>query len=142
MLVVAASASPLQVRDGFAQQVPNSSGSEPAKLKAPPGACDCHHHIYDAVRFPPVTPGGRLIPDARLEEFRLLQRRIGTTRNVVVTPSAYVTDNRVTIDAIAKLGANARGVAVVHPSISDAELKTLADGGIRAPRVQPYPTAS
>jgi predicted TIM-barrel fold metal-dependent hydrolase len=134
MLALAASASPLYVRNSFAQQVPNSSGAEPATLKAPPGACDCHHHIYDAVRFPPATPGGRLIPDARLEEFRLLQRRIGTTRNIVVTPSAYVTDNRVTLDAIAKFGSNARGVAVIHPSISDAELKELASGGIRGIR--------
>jgi len=134
MLAVAASASPLYVRDGVAQQVPNSSGTEPARLKAPPGACDCHHHIYDAVRFPPATPGGRIIPDARLEEFRLLQRRIGTTRNIVVTPSAYMTDNRVTLDAIATLGANARGVAVVRPNISDVELTALADGGIRGIR--------
>src|SRR5262249_9928348 len=58
---------------GEAQRVANSSGSAPAKLKAPRGACDCHHHIYDAVRFPPVQPGGDIIPDARVEEFRLLQ---------------------------------------------------------------------
>ena len=116
------------------QQVPNSSGSAPAKLKAPAGACDCHHHIYDAVRFPPVQPGGTMIPNARVEEFRLLQRRIGTTRNIVVTPLAYVTDNRVTLDAIGRLGRNARGVAVIRPDISDAELKMLADGGIRGIR--------
>ena len=114
---------------GQAQQVPNSSGSEPAKLKAPAGACDCHHHIYDAVRFPPVQPGGDIIPNARVEEFRLLQKRIGTTRDVVVTPRAYITDNRVTFDAIARLGGNARGVAVVHPTVTDAELKMLASGG-------------
>ena len=134
ILALAASTSRLSVRDSFAQQVPNSSGTEPARLKAPPGACDCHHHIYDALRFPAPATGGRLIPDARLEEFRLLQRRLGTTRNIVVTPSAYVTDNRVTLDAIAKLGANARGVAVIHPDITDAGLKVLADGGIRGIR--------
>ena len=134
MLALAASTSRMSVRDSFAQQVPNSSGTEPARLKAPPGACDCHHHIYDALRFPAPATGGRLIPDARLEEFRLLQRRLGTTRNIVVTPSAYVTDNRVTLDAIAKLGANARGVAVIHPDITDAGLKVLADGGIRGIR--------
>jgi D-galactarolactone isomerase len=117
-----------------AQQVPNSSGTEPAKLKAPAGACDCHHHIYDAVRFPPVQPGGTIIPDARVEEYRMLQRRIGTSRNVVVTPLAYVTDNRVTLDAIARLGPNARGVAVIRPTVTDAELKMLADGGIRGIR--------
>jgi len=117
-----------------AQQVPNSSGTEPAKLKAPAGACDCHHHIYDAARFLPTQPGGEIIPSARVEEFRMLRARIGTSRDVVVTPRAYVTDNRVTLDAIAQLGANARGVAVIRPTVTDAELKTLADGGIRGIR--------
>jgi predicted TIM-barrel fold metal-dependent hydrolase len=116
-----------------AQQVPNSSGSERPKLKAPAGACDCHHHIYDAVRFPAPQPAG-LVADARVEEFRMLQKRIGTSRNVVVTPRPYVTDNRVTLDAIAKLGGNARGVAVIRPTVTDAELKMLADGGIRGIR--------
>jgi predicted TIM-barrel fold metal-dependent hydrolase len=112
--------------------VPNSSGTEAAKLKAPAHACDCHHHIYDAARFPPAQPGAE--PNARVAEYRLLQRRIGTTRNVVVTPRPYVTDNRVTLDAIAQLGDNARGVAVIHPTITDAELETLARGGIRGIR--------
>jgi D-galactarolactone isomerase len=129
-----ATASGLSVRPSRAEQVPNSSGTEPAKLKAPAGACDCHHHIYDAVRFPPPQPGARILQNARVEEYRLLQRRIGTSRNVVVTPAAYVVDNRVTLDAIAQLGPNARGVAVIHPTITDAELKILADGGIRGIR--------
>jgi len=131
---IVSAASGLSVSIGRAQQVPNSTGSEPAKLKAPAGACDCHHHIYDAVRFPPIQPGGDIIPNARVEEFRMLQKRIGATRNVVVTPRAYVTDNRVTLDAIARLGGNARGVAVIHPSITDAELKMLDRGGIRGIR--------
>jgi len=134
IMAIGASGSAISVGVGQAQQVPNSSGSEPAKLKAPAGACDCHHHIYDAVRFPPVQPGGTIIPDARLEEYRMLQRRIGTSRNVVVTPLAYVTDNRVTLDAIARLRPNARGVAVLRPTVTDAELKMLADGGIRGIR--------
>jgi D-galactarolactone isomerase len=129
-----ASAGAFFARFGESQQVPNSSGSEPSKLKAPAGACDCHHHIYDAKRFPPVEPGGTIIPEARVEEFRLLQKRIGTTRNIVVTPLAYGIDNRVTLDAIARLGPNARGVAVIRPTIKDAELKILADGGIRGIR--------
>lgn len=111
--------------------VPNSSGSELPKLKAPPLACDCHHHIYDTARFPAVQ---RPEPHATVAEYRLLQRRIGTTRDVVVTPSAYGTDNRVTLDAISQFGANARGVAVIHPTITEAELKTLDRGGIRGIR--------
>jgi len=40
----------------------------------------------------------------------------------------------VTLDAIARLGANARGVAVIHPTVTDEDLKILADGGIRGIR--------
>ncbi len=115
------------------QRVPWSSGSEPPKLKAPPNACDCHMHIYDS-RFP-VAPNAKLRPaDATADDYRLFQKRIGTTRNVVVTPSTYGTDNSCTLDAIAKLGASARGVVVVDTSVSDAELKRLNELGIRGIR--------
>ena len=113
--------------------VPNSTGSEAPKLKAPANACDCHMHIYDAERFPPPRPESRLQANAAVPQYRLLQQRNRTSRTVIVTPAVYVTDNRVTLDAIAQLG-NARGVAVIHPDITDAALKTLADGGIRGIR--------
>jgi len=111
-------------------QVPNPSGSAAPKLALPADACDCHMHIYDGSRFPPSRPGARMQPGATVADYRLLQRRIGSSRTVVVTPAAYHTDNAVTLDAIAQLGPQARGVAVVHPSVTDAELKRMADGGI------------
>jgi predicted TIM-barrel fold metal-dependent hydrolase len=111
--------------------VPNSAGVEPPKMKAPALACDCHHHIYDTARFPPLQ---KAVADARVAEYRLFQRRIGTARNVVVTPSAYGTDNRVTVDAITQFGRNTRGIAVVHPTVTDVELKTLYASGIRGIR--------
>jgi predicted TIM-barrel fold metal-dependent hydrolase len=119
------------------QVVPNSSGTEAPKLKAPANAADCHMHIYDGDRFPPARPGpqSRMQSNASVTEYRLLQKRNGTTRTVIVTPAAYVTDNRVTLDGIQQLGAaNTRGVAVLHPTVTDAELKTLADGGIKGIR--------
>ena len=72
--------------------------------------------------------------DATVDDSRLLQKRIGTTRNVVVTPSTYGTDNACTLDAMAKLGATARGVAVVDTSVTHAELKRLNDLGVRGIR--------
>ncbi|HEX2217005.1 MAG TPA: amidohydrolase family protein [Xanthobacteraceae bacterium] len=117
-----------------AHAVPNSAGTSPPKFKAPANACDCHMHIYDGERFPPARPASRQQTQARVPEYRLLQARLGTTRNVVVTPAASVTDNRITLDAIAQLGAGARGVAVVHPEVSDGELSALAEGGIRGIR--------
>ncbi|MSO83515.1 MAG: 2-pyrone-4,6-dicarboxylate hydrolase [Acidobacteria bacterium] len=124
-----------QSEAGRAQRVvPNSAGTDAPRLKAPANACDCHHHIYD-VRFPqPRDATTRLQASSRVEDYQRLQGRIGTTRDVVVTPSAYLTDNRVTLDAIAKLGPNARGVAVIGAGITAAELKRLDDGGIRGIR--------
>src|SRR5262249_1590741 len=89
--VISAATSGISVRSSEAQQVPYSSGSEAPKLEAPVKSCDCHMHIYDS-RFP-VAPNATLRPpDALVADYRLLQKRIGTTRNVVVTPSTYGTD--------------------------------------------------
>ncbi len=113
------------------QTAPRPSGTEPPGLKAPAHAADCHIHIYDA-RFQSSSP---LLPNSTVRDYRLLQKRLGVTRVVIVTPRNYGTDNNVTLDAIKQLGiANARGVAVIRPTVTDAELKNLNDGGIRGIR--------
>ena len=113
--------------------VPWSSGTAPPRLKAPANACDCHMHVY-STRFPAAPNAKLLPPDASVDAHRLLQKRLGTTRTIVVNPSTYGTDNSCTLDAIAKLGASARGVAVVDTSVTDAELKRLDDLGVRGIR--------
>jgi D-galactarolactone isomerase len=120
-----------------AQLVPNSVGTAPPKLKAPANACDCHHHIYDPARFPmPPNPNPRRpVPsNGATPDYRLLQKRIGTTLSVVVQPRHYAIDNAVTLDALAQFGGNARGIAVVHPTVTDAELKRFNDAGVRGIR--------
>ena len=124
------------------QPVPNSAGTQRPKLAAPAGAADCHMHIYDAAHFPPSRPGARMQSNASVSEYRLLQQRNGTSRVVIVTPAVYETDNRVTLDAIAQIGADARGVAVVHPTVTDAELKVLAAGGIGGIRFTQFDPAT
>ena len=132
-MALAAAAGAVRSEQAFAQQVPWSSGTESPKLKAPANACDCHMHIYDAKY--PTDPKATLKPaDALVADYKLLQKRIGTSRNVVVTPSTYGTDNRVTLDAIAQIGPTARGVAVVDTTVTDTELKRLNDLGIRGIR--------
>jgi predicted TIM-barrel fold metal-dependent hydrolase len=114
--------------------VSNSTGTESPKLKAPANAADCHMHIYNPARFP-LAPSPRVAPtNAAVDQYRLLQKRIGTTRVVIVTPRNYATRNEATVDAIVQLGPNARGVAVLHPDVTDAELKRLNAAGIRGTR--------
>jgi len=121
------------VRTSQAETVPYSAGTEPPKTKAPPNACDCHMHIYDA-RFPIAPTATLKPPDALPSDYQLLQKRIGTTRNVIVTPSTYGTDNSATLDGMAKLAPNVRGVAVVDSGVTDAELKRLHGLGVRGTR--------
>ena len=116
------------------KEVPNSSGTDVPKAHVPMNACDCHIHIYDE-RFPPAHLNAPLHAHATVEHYRLLQQRIGTTRTVIVTPGPYRTDNRVTLDAIARLGPDqSRGIAVIHPDVTDTELQKMAMGGIRGIR--------
>jgi predicted TIM-barrel fold metal-dependent hydrolase len=57
-------------------------------------------------------------------------------RVVIVTPSVYGTDNRATLDGIRQLGAKrARGVAVIGPETTRAEIDAMARAGIRGVRV-------
>jgi D-galactarolactone isomerase len=114
---------------------PFSAGSGRADFRVPGQATDCHMHIYDPVRFPYPLPTATPPPRATVDDYRLLQRRTGTKRTVVVTPSNYSTDNRCTLDAISQLGLrNARGVAVIDNNFSDAQLRELDQAGIRGIR--------
>jgi predicted TIM-barrel fold metal-dependent hydrolase len=114
--------------------VPNSSGTTLARYTAPPGSCDSHLHIYDP-RFEMAWPKLRAVTDASVVEYRLLQKRIRTERAIVVQPAAYGTDNSVTLDAVSQLGMqNARGIAVVHPTVTDTQLVAMQKGGIRGLR--------
>ena len=122
------------LRAPAAQAVKWSSGTEPPRLKAPANAVDCHHHIYDT-RYP-VDPTSTLRPgEATVADYRAFQRRIGTSRNVVVQPSTYGIDNRCTLDATAALGATARAVVVVNDSVSGAELERMHGLGARGIRI-------
>src|SRR5476651_1365970 len=114
--------------------VPNSSGTSIPRYKAPADACDSHVHIYDP-RFKMKWPNLRAVTDASITQYRLLQKRLGTARVVIVQPAAYGTDNAVTVDAVAQMGMdNARGIAVVHPTVTGTELVAMDKAGIRGLR--------
>ncbi len=133
LAMMGASAAGAAISSAQAQQVPWSTGTAPAKTKAPPNATDCHHHIYSS-RFR-VDPNSTLRPgDASVADYRLLQKRIGTSRNVIVQPSTYGVFNDGLIEALSECGPTARGVAVVNASVTDDELKRLDAARVRGVR--------
>src|ERR1700749_5020340 len=110
-------------RSTAAQQV-KWSGTEAPKLKAPANACDCHHHIYGSQYK--VDPRSTLRPgDATVDDYRALQKRIGTSRNVIVQPSTYGTENAPTLEPLVAFGPTARAVVVVDTTVTHAELKRM-----------------
>lgn len=111
-------------------QVPYCAGRQFPTLPVPANACDCHHHIYEPVRFPYVPEDVRNQPPAGVDAYRLLQKRLGTTRNVIVQPSAYGFDNSCTLDALKEMGESARGIVVINESITDNELEAMHALGV------------
>lgn len=118
--------------------IPNTTGTQRPALNMPAHACDSHLHIYDS-RFPTVVDAAHALEKATVNEYRQLQKRLGTTRAIIVTPRSYGVDNRVTVDAIAQLGIkNARGVAVLRTDATDAQIHELDQAGVRGIRFSLY----
>lgn len=115
-------------------QVPYCTGRSVPQIAMPQNACDCAHHIFDPVRFPYKPDDVRNQPPAGVDVYRLLQKKLGLTRSVVVQASAYGTDNSCLVDALKQLGRNSRGVAVVPYDVSDNELAALHAAGVRGLR--------
>src|SRR5246500_4434090 len=105
------------------------------KFKLPRLACDAHCHIFGpGSKYPyavdrPYTP-----PDAGLEDFRTLHKKLGVGRAVIVNASVHGTDNRVALDAIAVSGGAYRAVANIDDTIGERGLRELHDGGFRGCR--------
>lgn len=108
---------------------PFSAGSDRPAFAVPQGACDCHMHLFDN-GLPYAGPGVLTHPDATTQDYRALQRRLGLSRNVVVQPSSYGLDHRVLVAGLKALGGSARGVAVIDPTTTSAQLRELEGAGV------------
>jgi len=100
----------------------------------PPGACDCHAHIF--------VPGAKLLAKTHfvphpcpLEDYVRMLRRLGCERGVLVQPSVYGTDNSAMVQALRSGTFDLRAVAVVTADVTDRELEDLHAAGFRGIRV-------
>ena len=112
-----------------------SQDQEPPARRLPPGATDCHCHVFGPAALYPWGPDRHFTPpEFTRERLFAVHRANDIDRAVIVQTAAHGTDNRVSLDAIAEAGPNYRGTALVEPTITDAELQALHAGGMRAVR--------
>lgn len=104
--------------------------------------CDSHIHVVgDPAISPQVADRTYTAGEASLDSLLSVANPQDVTRFVIVQPSFYGTDNTVTLEAVAALGGNGRGVAVIDPAtITAAELSALEAGGIAGLRINLYST--
>lgn len=101
----------------------------------PDGAIDSHNHIVRPLTgYPMVADRTYTPPEASIEQLRALRTQLGVARNVIVQPSFYGFDNSCLVDALAVLGASARGIAVVPVDVTDTELRRLDSHGVTGVR--------
>lgn len=123
-----------------AQDIPvcapaNFSPRQP-EFQAPPGACDCHAHVFGPLDQYPVVSNRVYTPaEASLEQYQHMLKTLRLERAVIVQPSVYGTDNRATLDAVEQGGENYRAVVVVDDSVSKTQLEEFHAQGARGARV-------
>lgn len=103
--------------------------------KLPLGATDSHVHVFDPARFPYAPDRRYTPPPARVEDLQRMHGELGIGRAVLVQPSVYKTDNRCLLEALARLGGQACGIAVVADDIGAQELADLWGAGVRGVRL-------
>lgn len=108
----------------------------PPRFTMPKGATDTHSHVIGLPpEYPFVPERSYTPPEAPLAAYKAMHEALGIERAVIVTPSVHGTDNRITLEAIAGYGPDARGVAVVSQDISEQDILELHYGGIRGVRL-------
>jgi 2-pyrone-4,6-dicarboxylate lactonase len=116
---------------------PNPNTRAP-KFIAPSGACDTHLHVYGPFDRYPLVAERNYTPDphSTLDDYLKVHRALGLERAVVVTGSANGTNNQVTLNALARMNGNFKGLALLDRAIGDAELLRLKNGGMTGFRVK------
>ncbi len=103
-------------------------------MKIPPGATDCHTHVFDR-RYPMILDRGYTPPDSNLDDMLGMHAQIGIERVVFTQPSIYGIDNSAILEAMDQIPDRARAVVAIDLSLSDEELAELDRRGVRGVRL-------
>jgi len=104
-------------------------------IKLPVFGVDTHAHIF--CKGLPLAGTRRYAPDydATVEAYLENLRRSGLSHGVLVQPSFLGTDNSYMFDALKRHPDQLRGIAVVSPDVSEAELEAMNDCGVVGARL-------
>jgi predicted TIM-barrel fold metal-dependent hydrolase len=109
----------------------------------PAHSADCHMHVFGPFeRYPLAAERAYNVPEAPLEAHERMKHQVGLERTVLVQASGYGYDNRAMLDALTRLGARGRAVAVLGPHTPASELEKLHRAGVRGLRLNLVTLAS
>lgn len=105
------------------------------RLVCPPGSVDCQVHLFGPAAKYPFDPGSRYISEDALPETNIaLQDALGLSHAVVVSGGGYGMDTRHLEDTLARFPDRFRGVALLPPGTTQAEMVRLHALGVRGLR--------
>jgi 2-pyrone-4,6-dicarboxylate lactonase len=114
---------------------PNPHPKKP-RLVLPPHACDSHFHVFGPHKTFPYAPDRTFTPaDAPKEDLFRLHAFLGFERGVFVQSSCHGRDHAALVDLLAAGNGRYRGVALLTPAMSEAEVDRLDEAGVRGVRL-------
>lgn len=114
---------------------PHPSPHAPTAFTPPAHACDAHCHIFGpGDKFPYAADRAYTPPDSGIDDFEVLQTRLGLSRAVFVQASCHGTDNAAMVDALVRGRGRYAGVAMIDESFTDADIAALHHAGVRGTR--------
>lgn len=100
------------------------------------------HVIGPFDRYPLAAERAYNVPEAPVEVHERMKRQVGLERTVLVQASGHGDDNRAMLDALSRLGARGRAVAVLDPKTPPGTLEEMHRAGVRGLRLNLVTLAS
>lgn len=105
------------------------------QLQVPPGAIDCHVHLFGPATRWPFHPGSRYTSADALPETQIaMQDTLGLAGAVVVSGGGYGQDTQHLEDVLARFPQRFRGVALLPDDVTRAHVARLDRLGVRGAR--------
>lgn len=116
-------------------QAPDPHPKTP-KLKAPPGACDTHIHLFGPAAKYPFAPDSPYTSRDQLPETLFkLQDTLGLSTAVVVSPGGYSRSYTMLTDVLERYPDRLRGVALLPDDTPSSEFARLGKLGVKGLRM-------